>query len=101
MASLLTDEMLEGIGSERVDGVAHTLAARQGTEGGRVLDEGVACRFCEHMAEQFFQLTSCGIPVPSVIAGIAIGSLRLGWGLAYDQIEQDVALVNAVTGDEG
>ena len=101
MARVLTDQMLDAIGARQVDRTCREVSAELGSGHQFRLEGAVAGRLCEDTVRQFFHLLASDIPMPSAAAALVMGSMRLGWALAYDQIEQDVALVNAVTGDGG
>ena len=99
MASLLMDADLDRIGARRVKAIYEGVFARVGPS--PLIRGTVAHKLCQDTALRFLDVLAEGASLPSAIAAVVMGSLRLGWGLAYDQIEQDVALVNAVTGEEG
>ena len=97
MASLLTDEMLEEIGLRRVESLAFSLAERAEDEGQTGFAGNVGHSACQSMVRVFRLLCAAGLPKEDVIAALTMSAMRLGWGLAYDEIERDRAAVEALT----
>ena len=104
MAKLLTYQQIEEMGTERIFQLARDLKPMIGGQRrGHVSEEApstIACLCAKAVGEAADSLGGGESP-SMVMAELFTSGMLLGYAMAYDQIEQDVALVNAVTGDEG
>jgi len=99
MVSLLTDEMFEQIGVERIQSLSRELG-KHFNDQEPYCAEGLVRDICMENVQRFFALTGAGLPLPSFIAGLTMASIRLGYAIRDDEIERDRAAVAALTEGE-
>ena len=92
---------LETMGEGRLHAVYLDVAALAEGEPPVLTVGSVAYQFCADTVTRTTKLLDSGAPLPSIVASIVMGSIRLGYAIRDDEIERDRAAVEALTGDEG
>ena len=100
MARLLRTLDLDTMGEDRLQAVYQDVAVLAAAEPPVLTVGTVAHQFCADTATRFVDLLNAGAPLPSVVASVVMGSIRLGYAIRDDEIEQDRALVETLTGGE-
>ena len=79
---------------------AHSLAVLAAAEPPVLTVGTVAHQFCSDTVTRFVDLMGAGAPLSSIVASVVMGSIRLGYAIRDDEIEQDRALVETLTEGE-
>ena len=91
---------LETMGEDRLHAVYQDVAVLAAAEPPVLMTGTVAHQFCTDTVTRTTNLLESGAPLPSIVASIVMGSIRLGYAIRDDEIERDRAAVSALTGDE-
>lgn len=103
MPKLLTYEQIEEIGAERILELARDLKPMIAKlqPASLVHNDTISSTalLCAQVVGEAMNAVEQGGTVELVIASLFTSGMRLGYALAFDEIEQDQALIKRVTGD--
>ena len=91
---------LDTMGEGRLHAVYQDVVALAAAEPPVLTVGTVAHQFCSDTVTRFVDLMGAGAPLSSIVASVVMGSIRLGYAIRDDEIEQDRALVETLTGGE-
>ena len=114
MPKLLTYEHIEAMGAERIFALArelHPMIAGAQASAGESDEPSTTARICvQAVGEALASLDGGegpdedgegkGESMPMVMAALFTSGLRLGYAMAFEEVEQDRALVETLTGGE-